>query len=611
VALRPIRLEAREGWWHFTDAGSLNGIYRNGQRVKTGVVMEGDVFTIGQTTLRYSSGKVALLKPAATPALYVYELRASSRASPHREITRELDRLSFTIKAGEFVGLLGPRGAGKTLLLQVLLGAAPLDDGAVKVIGIDVHADSRRATHAIGFISDEAVLQENLSVEEALLYRTHLRLPPETPDADREVRIDEILRLVELSDRRKSLVQALSLCQKRRLTLALELVTRPSVLLMDHPIVGLDETAEMSLLSTYRNLSRNGTAILLATDQTHSTALFDRVLVLVGGKLAFLGRAESAHEFFGIDNLDDLPSRIHTKPPSAWKSQFDRLRVVVGAPRPSPPPPNRELRPPIEPVMSSWSSFDKHHWIVTAGRYAVSVSRGSDGLFYNLLGLPSLLAAGVCVATRTESQAFFLMPIVTFWLAASHASNEYGRDRLGFVHERRAGYGTLSFVCSKLPVLMLVSLIQTILVYGVVSWYGRHEESFLRGVAALWLTGMAGIGAGAAVAGLTTSTQLAARLVPLVAACQILFCGSLGQPQAGSTGIEKITAVYWGHAMLCQAHQSVAQGESSGRSVSLPPVQVGAWAVVALFVQMLVFLYVASIGFSRWGPSSTTSAEGP
>jgi len=198
-----------------------------------------------------------------------------------------VDRLDLSIPAGICFGLLGPNGAGKTTTLRMIYGVTRPSSGRISVFGIDIARNPRAVRSRLGVTLQQNVLIDALSPEENMRVfgRFHLLREPELSR-----RITELIDFLELGSYAKSPVQQLSGGFQRRLAIALSLMNRPELLILDEPTTGLDPAARLALWSRVRDLRAAGTTTLLTTHyMDEAQRLCDRVAIVSAGRVIVEG----------------------------------------------------------------------------------------------------------------------------------------------------------------------------------------------------------------------------------------------------------------------------------------------------------------------------------
>ena len=203
------------------------------------------------------------------------------------------------MKKGEIFSFLGPNGAGKSTVINILTTLLPVQKGEVKIAGYDLKKEPEKDREAIGIVFQELTLDRDMTVKEILEYHGRLY---SMPKAERQKRIDELLELVELEGKRDTLTRHLSGGMKRRLEIARGLMTRPKVLFMDEPTLGLDPQTRIRIWDYVRDINEQGTTIFLTTHyMDEADQLSDRISIIDHGKIVVTGRPWELKNTLGQD----------------------------------------------------------------------------------------------------------------------------------------------------------------------------------------------------------------------------------------------------------------------------------------------------------------------
>ena len=228
---------------------------------------------------------------------------------------RAVDDLSFAVDEGEIYGLLGPNGAGKTTTIKVLTGILPPTAGGVKVAGYDPFGEPLKAKAELGWVGQETSLYEDLTAAENLNLACALT---RVPRSEVRSRVAELLEAIGLADRARERVSSFSGGMKRRLHLAVALVHRPRLLLLDEPLVGVDPQARAHLIDAIESLARDGRAVLLTThDMDDAQRLCGRVGIIDNGKLLAEGTVAELQASLGERDLLRLEGEFDNGPAPA------------------------------------------------------------------------------------------------------------------------------------------------------------------------------------------------------------------------------------------------------------------------------------------------------
>lgn len=245
--------------------------------------------------------------------------------------TKILSGIDFKLHPGEMCGMIGPSGAGKSTLIKVLLGLREPEDGEASLGGGPV-----TAAGPVGYVPQDDALHATLTVRESLDFAAQLRLPG-LDEKGRAARIDALCRQVGLDERLDLRVKRLSGGQRKRVAVAMELLTSPGVLILDEPTSGLDPGMEVRMMDLFSEVARKGRIVLVSTHAMQSLSKCDALMVLVAGHLAYFGPPAEAADHFRASSYVDIFEKLPLRQPAAWKKAWEEspLRARFAA-RPGP-----------------------------------------------------------------------------------------------------------------------------------------------------------------------------------------------------------------------------------------------------------------------------------
>ena len=261
------------------DAHSINGTFVNGAPVDQALLHEGDLVTIGNVDLVFENG--TLVRRSETEAatrtggLGVHGVTWTIEGNKTL-----LDNISLTALPGTLTAVIGPSGAGKSSLARLIAGYTQPTDGAVTFEGHDIHADYASLRSRIGMVPQDDVLHHQLTVNQALGYAAELRLPPDTTKEERRHVVAQVLEELDLTQQATSRVDKLSGGQRKRASVAMELLTGPSLLILDEPTSGLDPALDRQVMTMLRQLADAGRVVLVVTHSLSYLDVCDQVLLL-------------------------------------------------------------------------------------------------------------------------------------------------------------------------------------------------------------------------------------------------------------------------------------------------------------------------------------------
>ncbi|MBF0408941.1 MAG: ABC transporter ATP-binding protein [Candidatus Riflebacteria bacterium] len=232
--------------------------------------------------------------------------------------------MTLIVEPGEFVVLLGPSGCGKSTLIRTIVGIQTPDEGKILLNGNN-STDRGTGTFRPGYVPQDDIIHLDLPVEKVLYYSARLRiknLSGRDDDSYYMEIVDSILNTLELTAHRQTLVRYLSGGQRKRVSIGVELITRPSLITMDEPTSGLDPALEEKMMELCRHMSRENCTVLVTTHAMESVDLADNVLILSAGCMTYFGPPAEAPAWFGAENLGDIFRVLSSTSPDKLGKKF-------------------------------------------------------------------------------------------------------------------------------------------------------------------------------------------------------------------------------------------------------------------------------------------------
>ena len=290
------------GGYRIIDQGSTNHVYVNSQLVRARELNPGDTIRIGPFAFAYTGNQ--LIQQDNSFSIRVDALHLKSTG--HRLITL-LHDISIDIPPRTLVALVGSSGVGKTTLLNALSGLRPAQKGEVLFNSQDYYDNLALYNTQLGYVPQDDIVHLDLSVQQALYYTARMRLPGDFTHSQIKERVNEVLDEVEMRPRRRHLVRSLSGGERKRVSIALELLANPSIFFLDEPTAGLDPGLERKMVQLLRKLADKGHTIVLVTHATNNVNFCDYVCFLArGGRLAFYGPPTEAKAYFGTNDYAEI-----------------------------------------------------------------------------------------------------------------------------------------------------------------------------------------------------------------------------------------------------------------------------------------------------------------
>ncbi len=542
------------------DLGSMTGTFVDGRRIERPVeIGPGTLVQVGDRRYRLAADARAL-EPVDTSADAVEAMSVAVEAAGRRL----LESVSLVIQPGEMVAIMGPSGAGKSTLLSVLNGQVVPAAGRIVIGGLDLHDHFELFRGRIGYVPQDDILHADLTVWQALWYAARLRLPKDMGDEEIARRIRQVLAQLGLEgtentrvgDQRK---RGVSGGQRKRVNLAMELLTDPPILVLDEPTSGLSSTDTISVLELLRSLADAGKTILVTIHQPSLEAYqkFDAVAVIARdastrqvGRLAWFGRAwPDAVNFFEPPapgtppptTADGLLRGLATRPVADWVRQWEQSvaksiwvdgRAGTHAARAGSGP---RARPrPVE-RLAQWAT------LVRRGLAVKAADRWNTAVLFLQAPLVGLLVAAVFAkvlraqptpeswphAGVNMATMMFVTALAAIWFGCSATAREIVAEWPIYRRERMVGLSILSYLGSKTALLLVVAAVQAALLLGIVAWACGVQSPWWHLYLVLYAAGLAGGALGLVVSATLRTTEAATAILPVLLMPMIVLGGVL------------------------------------------------------------------------------------
>ncbi|MEU8691284.1 FHA domain-containing protein [Streptomyces sp. NPDC048665] len=553
VSRRHAELRAHpDGTYEIADLDSHNGTYLNGRPVTGGArVGPGDIIGIGHSAFCLVGTELQEYVDTGEVSLDVQELTVAVDGGR----TVLLDHVSFPVGEKCLLAVVGPSGAGKSTLLNALTGQRPADRGTVLYDGRDLYRDYAELRGRIGLVPQDDILHPQLTVRAALTYAAELRFPEDTAPAERQARVTEVIRELGLEHRADQPVHRLSGGQRKRVSVALELLTKPSLLFLDEPTSGLDPGMDRSVMTMLRGLADDGRTVVVVTHSVLSLGGCDRLLVLApGGRVAYYGLPDDALAFLGHEQWPEAFEAFDREPDRDWAgeyraSPFHRHYVTEATTQPHHPGP-APVTPAPPPRPRGWGAQ-----LGTLVRRYTAVLSADRTFLVVMTALPFVMGAmaralaGGRLTPDTAMNALLILCVGAVLTGAANAVRELVKERPVYRRERAVGLPRSAYLMSKIVVLGTVTVAQAV-VLTLVALLGVDLDApggkgvllpplaeIALAVALLAFTAMM---FGLLVSALVRKEEVTMPLLVLLAIVQVVFCGAL-LTLHGVPGLEQLS----------------------------------------------------------------------
>ncbi|MCV7057692.1 FHA domain-containing protein [Mycolicibacterium gilvum] len=453
------------------DNRSINGTFVNGSRVDSAILTDGDTVTIGNVDLSFRDGKlVRRTETAAATATGGLDVHGVTWTIENNKTL--LENISISARPGTLTAIIGPSGAGKSTFARLVAGYTHPTTGQVSFEGHDVHAEYASLRSRIGMVPQDDVVHGQLTVRQALMYAAELRLPPDTTKADREKVVNEVLEELEMTKHLDTRVDKLSGGQRKRASVALELLTGPSLLILDEPTSGLDPALDRQVMTMLRQLADAGRVVLVVTHSLTYLDVCDQVLLLApGGKTAFYGPPSQIGSAMGTTNWADIFSSVAGDPEAAAARYLSQN---------GPPPPQPPALTPSELGNPTRTSLRRQ--LSTIARRQIRLVISDRGYFAFLMLLPFIMGilslsvpgdVGFGVpktaleggeAPNEPGQILVMLNVGAIFMGTALTIRALIGERAIFRREQAVGLSTSAYLLAKVVVFTAFAIVQAAIV---------------------------------------------------------------------------------------------------------------------------------------------------
>ncbi|MBL7502833.1 FHA domain-containing protein [Frankia sp. CNm7] len=588
-------LSVGPGGVRVVDLGSANGTYVNGRRVERASLRAGDLIAVGHHVF-HAVGDAD--DPRAVPTRLTEYLDTGDVAFEVEGLCVDVDGarllhdISFRLPGRSLLAVIGPSGAGKTTLLGALTGFRPAGAGTVRYAGRDLYAEYDELRRRIGYVPQDDILHTTLTVRQALEYGARLRFPAETTRAERGARVDAVLAELgltargadepdladatatgewtlpsgaDLSERR---VATLSGGQRKRTSIALELLTQPTLLYLDEPTSGLDPGLDQEVMRSLRGLADDGRTVVVATHSVAQLDLCDFLLVLTrGGHVAYFGPPPGALPFLGQASWADAFGVLGSADGAARLARRHRSAAHLAKNPPATPVTRRARAPLPTPTPRQQSMLSQ---LLTLSRRYARIIAADHSYLHMIITYPFLLGllprlvetphglrqVPTGEPNRDAIRVLLVVTLVASFLGMSNAIREIVKERPVYLRERAIGLSTTAYLGSKALVLTVITSAQSVVI-TIIGFAGRPPaDGLLTGhpmvemTVVVAATATAAAMMGLAVSALVDNADKAMPPLVVLSAAQLVLAGPL-IPLAGRPGLNQLSWLLpgrWGNA---------------------------------------------------------------
>ncbi len=550
----------RENHYMLVDYNSMNGVYVNGVRIHgQQEIHEKDMIQIAGSLFLLNNGKLMYQTTISGVSLTLENICKTVGHGSRRK--RILNNVSCEIGNNEFVAIIGGSGAGKTTVMNAMSGFDSDISGRVYCNGIDLRRNFNTLKNMIGFVPQQDIIYENLTLQRMLYYTAKMKMPSDTSKAEIRARIHKVLEMVDLVQHAKTYIRKLSGGQKKRASIAVEMLADPGLFFLDEPTSGLDPDTEQSLMHTLAKLSKSeGKTIIMVTHTIQSIDLCDKVIFMgPGGKICYCGPPSEITNYFGKKSLVEVYNELAGNVDN-WNGYF--LQNYYMEKQNNPPSQAPHPNAGLEKKGKQVSSFKQ--CLVLIARYFELIWNDKQRLlllFIQPIAIAFLLAVvavdDTFITYEDTRSIMFALSCSGIWIGLFNTIQEVCKERPILKREYMGNLRLWGYIVSKYVVQGVICFLQATLLVAIFLRLMKHSAEaglyFAKPGMEIWITMILTIFASASmgliVSSLMKNGDRAMAVAPFVLIIQLLFSGVLFTLDGMAEHVSKITVSRW--AMEC------------------------------------------------------------
>jgi ABC-type multidrug transport system ATPase subunit len=427
---------------------------------------------------------------------------------------------SFEIESNTLTAILGPSGCGKSTLLKTLLGDIPKTSGRIHIQGIELNDDNYDLikTH-IGYVPQDDIIHKDLTVEQCLTFSAHLRLSDYSYEVQKK-RVSEVLNELGIVNLKDQLISEISGGQRKRVAIGVEILTKPRILFLDEPTSPLDPQTIEEFLKILKNLCLNGTTVVMVTHKPEDLEYMDECLFMgVGGFLTFKGKPNELKSYFNKENIVEIYADMDQPKSIAYFSN----RYMTEAQKLSLVESNKSTFNPRRHT----NYFSQTFWLIA--RYLSRKLNDLGTLAVQISQAPIIAILVVLIFEKLDQTVLFFIVISAIWFGTNNAAKEIVSEKNIFKRERRYNQGIIPYLISKITVLSLIGLIQSVIFIAIIQWKFKNQEVELENpiTVTLWMFYLTIVSTlfGLALSAISKNVEKVMGLIPIALIPQIMLSG--------------------------------------------------------------------------------------
>lgn len=534
ISLSKSSKDSDENIYLIEDLNSTNGTFVNGRKIK-GVIRLSihDKILVGRYQLSLTGEIKNLNEELAITALGIEKTYLNGVSA--------LKKMDLSIPSKSIIAIMGPSGCGKSTLLKSLNGDSPPTKGKVYLFNQELSKNWQYLKTQIGYVPQDDIVHQELTVNQSLFYTAKLRLE-NISDSDIDKKINEVLTDLNILDKKHNLISNLSGGQRKRVSIAVELMTDPLILFLDEPTSPLDPQTVEDFLGILKKLSEKGTTVLMVTHKPEDLEYMDEVIFMAeGGNLVYHGDTKKYKDYFNVKTAVSVFSQISGKSSKSWISKYLNPRPLS----------NSTSSSSFTKSSSETSMLKQFYWL-TRRYFTIKINDKVNSLLM-LLQAP-IIAILIClIFKQITSAVLFMIAISAIWLGTQNAAREIVSEMAIYKRERMFNLYIYPYIFSKISVLSFFSIVQSLIFILILTFHYNGSNVMVEINDPIYLffwmvfLSISATFLGLFLSSLVKTSERAMTILPLILLPQIMLAGLVAKVSNGIVEfISYFTLSRWG-----------------------------------------------------------------
>ena len=500
------------------DLGSRNGTFVNGMKVRGIVeICLSDKIYIGRTLLSLKGKAKDLSEELAITAIGIEKTYYSKNKPPNKA----LKKMDLSVPSKSLLAVMGPSGCGKSTLLKALNGDTPATSGKVLLFGQELLSNYDYLKTQIGYVPQDDIVHQQLTVKECMYFTAKIRLDNPS-DSKIDKKIDKILKDLNIFHIKYNLISEISGGQRKRVSIAVELLTEPLIIFLDEPTSPLDPQTVEDFLIILKKLADNGTTVVMVTHKPEDLEYMDEVIFMAeGGNITYYGDSKKYKQYFKVDTAVAVFAQISGKTARNWINKYLNPRPLSLTSSQS-----IDLR-----SNSNTSTTNQFFWLTS--RYFRIKRNDTINSIIMLVQAPIIAILLCFIFKEISAGVLFMIAISAIWLGTQNAAREIISEKAIYKRERMFNLEIFPYLLSKLTVLSFFSVIQSFLFVMILTIVYDSSMVALNSpfLVFIWMSflSIASAFLGLLLSSLVNTSEKAMTIVPLILIPQIMLAGLIAK----------------------------------------------------------------------------------